>query len=273
MSDSKMHPVRILNKLYLILSLSYKNQNFLGQKWIPWFLNLTPENFRKKAALHILGISPHYFIYQWSKRYPSTFSRQHILELEDARNRQSREKIIKALVLPHLSSDKAVLDFGCGPGWLSGQVAPYVKSVTSLDISCGAIACAQQINFAKNIKYICIGESGLFPEVPDGSIDLLITFAVLQHIPNSLVEIILSEFARVLKKDGKAICHWALTDTRDNKSTESTHSLLMIYRSNKEVKTMAQKAGFKSIEIKTVREMRNDVVDDIADQHISFLEK
>jgi hypothetical protein len=65
-----------------------------------------PAPIREHVALRLLSVSPHYF-------YGPD------VRVEDARNRESRQALADTLVLPYLTSDTRVLDYGCGPGYLA----------------------------------------------------------------------------------------------------------------------------------------------------------
>jgi ubiquinone/menaquinone biosynthesis C-methylase UbiE len=96
-----------------------------------------------------------------------------------------------------------VLDFGCGPG---GNIKPLVNMVGSygkiyaLDINPEAIRMVKNFasrNHLGNIETIISdGETGL----TDGSMDYVLLFDVLHHLPRP--ETILVEFHRILKPDG-----------------------------------------------------------------------
>ena len=73
---TSLRPARILGKLYLIVSGSFSEQNFLGQRWIAKLVRKLPTRWRRAAALRLLGVSPHYFVQQWTDRYTGLTRRQ-----------------------------------------------------------------------------------------------------------------------------------------------------------------------------------------------------
>lgn len=247
-------------KLLLVLTTSFSGQNFLGQPWLPSLLRLVPEAYRKEAALRILGMSPHYFIYQWTSKYPSEMSRLEILEAEHERNMRSRQRLFEAALRPHVTSDMTVLDFGCGPGYLASETAPHVRQVIAVDISPGAIACARVLNNRDNIDYVQNAEQSI-SAVADASVDLIYSFAVVQHMRDEAVESIAREWFRVLKPGGTLLCHAALqpesSPTSDGSSTprqngldlRRRYALRMRYRTEEQLRTLLYRHGFSDFEL------------------------
>ena len=94
---------------------------------------------------------------------------------------------------------KRVLDFGCGSGYGAARIAESAKEVWAVDVSTTAIEFAIS-NYSKpNIHFETIETSGQIP-LPNGSIDVVISFQVIEHIRNAPEY--LAEAARVLKNEG-----------------------------------------------------------------------
>jgi ubiquinone/menaquinone biosynthesis C-methylase UbiE len=101
------------------------------------------------------------------------------------------------------------LDFGCGMGRLTLPLSKYFDNVFGLDISETMIRLAEQLKYQHSrlykgkITYI-LNKSNFIP-FEDNKFELVYSNIVLQHMNkyNSLLYI--SEFIRVLKKDGFAI--------------------------------------------------------------------
>jgi len=95
-----------------------------------------------------------------------------------------------------------VLDAACGSGYGSEILATKAKQVIALDFSDHAIKYAQKNHSKKNIifKKADLNEK---IELADNLVDIVISFETLEHILNQ--DIMLSEFKRVLKPDGKLI--------------------------------------------------------------------
>lgn len=281
MKNIRIH-VLIITAILRLITSGFKDQNFLGSPLIPFLFKLTPKKYRRSLALRLIGISPHYFIYQYTTRYPATMSRKEILEAEHRRNSSSRsqicEKILKRWLQPHMD----VLDFGCGLGYLAREAAKYSKNVVAVDVSCGVIACAKELNSSSNISYYV--NDGKCLSMLDGStIDLIYSFAVVQHLSEELFEGILKEFFRVLKPQGKVICHITLSDQPFTKSEHKINSFVtrfikkrilldMHLRTLEDVRQKIIKAGFKEPNIILAKQIC-DIEDDIVKQHLFIFSK
>lgn len=177
-----------------------------------------------------------------------------------------------------------VLDFGCGLGYLAREVAKYSKNVVAVDISYGVIACAKELNSSSNISYYV--NDGKCLSMLDGStIDLIYSFAVVQHLSEELFEGILREFFRVLKSHGKVICHIALSDQPFTKSEHKINSFVtrfikkrilldMHLRTIEDVRQKIIKAGFKEPNIILAKQICDiEIEDDIVKQHLFIFSK
>lgn len=255
-------------------------QEFLKGRWIEWILRLTPRKIRRPLALRILALSPHYFVYQWTDRYPANRTRADVLEAEFQRNRASRGEICDQLLAPHLSREMTVLDFGCGPGFLAGEVARHVERTVAVDVSRGAIACARQLNDASNIAF----KVNLGPRL-DGidshSVDLVYSFAVFQHLSREQSLQYLAEFARILKPGAKALCHFIIQGRPEKKNDDvvgsSRWSLVNRYKvrlvayAATELHDMVAQADFAQCTIVPISEVAK-LNDEIGSQHLAILE-
>lgn len=180
-------------------------QTFLGAGWIRTLLKAAPAARRRSAALRLLSLSPHYF-YPEANASESGGGRTAKLEAEFLRMRLSRMRIAEQVVAPHVSSSATVMDFGCGPGFLSAALAGRVSTVLGCDISDGVLACAEAINGAPNVDYMLVPPAGPLP-LSDESVDAICSFAVLQHVTEDALVAILAELHRVLRRGGLALCH------------------------------------------------------------------
>lgn len=158
--------------------------------------------------MRLLSLSPHYF---FRDCYPSGMDRERFLELERERNDAARKEICEQLIRPYLRPGYTVLDYGCGPGFLARHVSGYVKKVYAVDISPGTIACAGIINPSPGLEYFVTGrgKSWLFPSE---SLDLVYSFAVIQHLSDRVFRDLLENFYRWLKPGGRAVLHIVVDD-------------------------------------------------------------
>jgi hypothetical protein len=79
------------------LILGKEPQNFLGASWIPGFLNLVPNGNKRKWALRILGLSPHYFFDRDNPKYAGMTSDE-FLETSFDINSKSRVEIYEKVL-------------------------------------------------------------------------------------------------------------------------------------------------------------------------------
>ena len=275
--------IKKINRILKLITSGIKEQNFLGNPLIPYIFLIIPQRYQKVFSLMLLGISPHYFIYQYSSKYPKDYARNKILEDEYCRNIDSRKIICEHILKKYLSSDLTVLDFGCGPGILAREVARYSRKIIGIDVSCGVIKCAKVLNNSNNIEYYT-SKNTCFP-ISEESIDLIYTFAVIQHLNEITYEKILREMYRVLKPGGKVICHIALNPDNEGIKTNCKNEqinlkkfikrrlLLDVYlRSPEVVIKKIINAGFHRPSCTLVKDIV-DISDDIAEQHLFVYEK
>jgi len=101
-----------------------------------------------------------------------------------------------------MARDCTVLDVACGEGYGSALLADSgAKYVLGLDISRQAIGHARNRYQYANLSFARADCSRL--PVPDGSIDLVVSFETLEHVHQQAS--MLDEFARVLAADGKLL--------------------------------------------------------------------
>ncbi|MDQ3133023.1 MAG: class I SAM-dependent methyltransferase [Acidobacteriota bacterium] len=259
-------------------TLGKEPQNFLGAKWIQAFLKRVPESKKHLWALRILSLSPHYFLEGDNPKY-SGMSNEDYLHASFNVNKISREDIYRKILKPYLKSDFEVLDYGCGPGFLAKATAPHVKKIYAVDISSGTIACAKIINSAENIEYIVSDKAGI-ESVPDGKIDAVYSFAVIQHLTDKVFEIILENCRRKLKPDGQLILHIQLEDNiwqteeywQNGKSIKSKikyqYGLHCFGRSEREYTEIVSQHRFGDIKIKKIEGYSEEYADELDSQRI-----
>lgn len=247
-------------------------QAFLDHRWIGWLLRIAPERRRRSLALRILSLSPHYFIYQW-EGYPAGWSRRRILEAESERNRRSRRQIAEQILAPIIPADATVLDFGCGPGYLTGEVHRLARDVVGVDVSAGTLACATVLNPGPSYR---INRDDRLP-LPDASIDVLYSIAVFQHLDPAVWPTYFADFARVLRAGGRGVCHVAVADRerviyQQPPGLRARYSLRFEERSTSDVVTALNAAGFVNVRVAPIA--RAAVIDDdVGRQHVATFDK
>ena len=100
-----------------------------------------------------------------------------------------------------LVEGKVVLDIASGSGYGTQMLAKKAAHVYGVDINETAVNYAQKNYGASNIEYK-VGNGETIP-LPDGSVDVVITFETIEHIAD--YEKFMQEVKRVLKPDGLAV--------------------------------------------------------------------
>lgn len=253
-----------------------------GQILSSFLFRITPKKYKRGMALRLISVSTHYFIYQWSSKYPKSMRFGQILEAEHKRNIDSRKDICDQLLKKYLKPDMTALDFGCGPGYVAFHTAKHVKKVFGADISQTAVLCAREVNNSDNISYFTSKEKSL-AVYENSSIDLIYSFAVIQHLREELFEGILKEFNRILKADGKIICHIILDEGQNAQKPQEKRSFLfrylrkklmppMICRSEDTVRKKIKEAGFMESFAIPIDQI-SSIKDDIGCQHLFIFNK
>jgi len=127
------------------------------------------------------------------------------------RNQTSRAELIDKLVSPYLPPEARIVDFGCGPGFLAKAASLHVREVIAYDISDGVLACAEILNGAKNISYRIAPQGPVAPEELQ-SVDLIYSFAVIQHVSDAVFLSILKTCYDLLKPSGTIVFHIVVDD-------------------------------------------------------------
>lgn len=96
------------------------------------------------------------------------------------------------------------LDFGCGVGRLSAALAEHVDHVVGVDIAESMLALARELGRGGDrVRYV-LNDAPDLGFVGTGTVDVVYSSLVLQHIPKRLALGYLAEFGRVLAPGGVA---------------------------------------------------------------------
>jgi SAM-dependent methyltransferase len=180
--------------------------------------------------------------------------------------------VFSNLLRPHVEN-KRVLEFGCGPGYIVNEVAQVATQVIGVDVSRGAIACAQSLNARKNIRYQVI-DGKCLRSLRAASFDVVYSVAVLMHISDELITGILKEMLRVLVPGGEVVLHVPLanipSDNFDSFDTVRRQICLRyIVRSESAFRRTMEDAGFTAIDIRPVSQLSPGYIDaDIRNHHL-----
>ncbi|MDB5360071.1 MAG: 2-polyprenyl-3-methyl-5-hydroxy-6-metoxy,4-benzoquinol methylase [Rhodospirillales bacterium] len=95
---------------------------------------------------------------------------------------------------------RRIVDVGCGDGALARALARRGAIVTGVEIDARALAPALAIPSVAGERYL-EGRAEALP-LDDGSVDMVLFFNSLHHVPSAWLEAALGEAARVLVQDG-----------------------------------------------------------------------
>lgn len=274
---------KILNFAKWSLTLGNEPQNFLGAKWIPFFLNTVPQKSKRKWALRILNLSPHYFFDGDNPAFKDMTTDEYLETIFEI-NIKSRRVIYERVLKNYLEKDFTVLEYGCGPGFLANAVSPHVKKIYACDISVGAINCAEIVNNQPNLEYIVADDKGM-AKINDKSLDAIFSFAVIQHLTDEVFEIVLENSQRKLKKGGEIILHIQLDDevwkSEDTWKSDTSikgklkykYGLHCFGRTKEKHEELISKYGFSIKEFKSLKDLENPNSSDADSQFLIVARK
>ncbi len=196
---------RTLDVAKWALSLGREPQTFLGAPWVTRVLDRAPEARKRVWALRLLSLSPHYFINPAAPEYRGMTTDQY-LEAAFQETIESRVRIYEQILRGRVSAGDVVLDYGCGPGVLAKVLAGHVGKVYACDISTGALACARVLSAAPNLTYVVADSAGL-DAIADEDLDVVFSFAMVQHLSDEVFERVLARCRTKLKRGGRLILH------------------------------------------------------------------
>ena len=253
-----------------------ENQSFIGATWVATLLKVAPKRLKRRLALLVLSWSPHYFFRDIDDEY-YRLPFKDFLEREFKRNKESREKITSLILAPYLNTHQTVLDFGCGPGFLANAVSPRVARVFAVDVSRGVLECARILNGRDNTTYL---HTTQLEHIKDGSIDLIYSFAVIQHVTDQVFDEILDTSYKALKDTGNIVFHVVVdqqgwrneSDWVSNKSIKGKLKLkcgLNCFNRNSEtIVQMVENHDFSSVNLVPIESICSEDFDDICKQHL-----
>lgn len=111
------------------------------------------------------------------------------------------EHIARYAFAARFAAGARILDAGCGAGYGSAELARAARTVVGVDASTDAVRYASENYSAHNVLFL--GASCTDLPLPDGSIDLVVAFEVVEHLADW--QRFLSEVRRVLVPTGRLI--------------------------------------------------------------------
>ncbi len=144
--------------------------------------------------------------------YKATWNYEARLDAQDAvltgSTRETFESTAKRdaeRILEHLGrgKDAVVLNIGCGIGRVDLYLAPHVRELWAIDVSSEMLTRAQErLRGCPNIRFLEVGNRDFLAAFADGTMDLVFSYLVLQHLEKADAVKYLREAARVLKPGG-----------------------------------------------------------------------
>jgi SAM-dependent methyltransferase len=97
---------------------------------------------------------------------------------------------------------RTAMDFGCGVGRVTRALAAHFESVVGVDVASAMVARARHLNRScSNCRFV-VARPARLRGFGNGTIDVIYSRLVLQHIPQALVRRYIPEFLRVLAPGG-----------------------------------------------------------------------
>ncbi|HZQ60328.1 MAG TPA: methyltransferase domain-containing protein [Casimicrobiaceae bacterium] len=111
------------------------------------------------------------------------------------------EHIHRYALARRFAQGKRVLDAACGEGYGAAQLAQVARSVCGVDISAESIVHAQaRYGDIAHLRFVNASVAAL--PLDDASVDVVVSFETIEHLPAADQPRMLAEFARVLTDDG-----------------------------------------------------------------------
>jgi ubiquinone biosynthesis O-methyltransferase len=134
-----------------------------------------------------------------SKNYDKTEER---FEYIHSKSRANTKKYLK-------SSD-IVLDYGCGTGTTSSEIANQVKEIYAIDISSRMIEIAKRKSVASKVENINFSQTDIFDKrYKKESFDVILAFNMLHTVADP--QVVLQTIYELLKPEGFHFCNTLLT--------------------------------------------------------------
>ena len=161
----------------------------------------------------------------------------------------------------HIKTTDQVLDFGCGTGNITQEVAHYVRSVIALDTSSGMIEVARKKALESTISNVSYMQTSLLDDIfEEKSFDVVLAYNILHYLEN--LEAYIQKIYTLLKPNGLFI-----SSTVCLREKASFIRILMYFLSNtrvippmkfytkEELKKNITQQGFELIEVKKISEL------------------
>ena len=102
------------------------------------------------------------------------------------------------------AGDRRVLDVACGEGYGTALLGSVAKSVVGIDVDIKTIEHARATyGETARMRFVAASCAGL--PLPSASVDLIVSFETIEHVSQTEQRQMLSEFARVLTREGALV--------------------------------------------------------------------
>ena len=183
------------------------------------------------------------------KSYDLVAEKYHEL-FKDEMKQKEFDRLLLDMFANYFDTESTICDMGCGP---SGHIARHLYdkglNVFGIDISEKCIEIAQRES--PEMKFQTMDMTRL--DIVDEAIDGIISFYSIIHTPKQFVEVLFSEFKRVLRKGGKilVVVKKGATEGYVDKLLGYKTRIYSTYFTEEEIKNFLEINGFKIILSKT----------------------
>jgi ubiquinone/menaquinone biosynthesis C-methylase UbiE len=133
----------------------------------------------------------------------SAGARDAVLTGSTAETFESTAKSDAERIRRHLRGGDFVLNIGCGLGRVDLYLAPHVRELWAIDVSGEMIARAKErLRAWENVRFLEVGNRDFLSAIADGSMDLVFSYLVLQHLEKEDAVTYMRDAARVLRPGG-----------------------------------------------------------------------
>lgn len=140
-------------------------------------------------------------------------------------------------------AEAETLHVGCGIGRIEKHLSRKVRKCWGVDVSASMVRKAQELVPEPNVEFICSDGRDL-GRWRGGSIDLVYSFFVFQHMPREQFLTYIGESFRVLRKGGRFLFQLPVDEDGKVPDPPQGHPYLMRYYARASVKEALAQAGF-----------------------------
>ncbi|PIE91402.1 MAG: methyltransferase type 11 [Acidobacteria bacterium] len=172
-----------------------------------------------------------------------------------SRRNQLAERVFEAISNRYrLSTYQRALEFGCGTGLLTMQMAERLGHITACDVSPKMLDQLRAKIREKNLSHIDVYERDIASEPFDETFDFVFSSMTMHHIGDT--KRLLAYLYRVLQPSGKMAI--ADLDQEDGFFHEHVHGVMHNGFSRNDLEPMLKEAGFVNIQFNDVHSIEKE---------------